>query len=241
MEKDLDTLLQDYLEGKLGPGDKAALAKRIETEPAVKKAFQEAFRSHLAIERAGDARLKAQLQLRKPLDPKVAPPRRRLWWLAAAAVLAILLTIVGIWQSNRGPDWETYALAFPIPIAPTNTRNDALNLSQSWQEGSRHYMRLQFGDAIDSWKSYLADTLDPEIYYFVGMSYLQLKQADSAAYYLNLVPADNSLAQRASWYRVQCCLIEKDLACFKSQLENIKQQDDHYQQAQAAQWLEDLR
>lgn len=242
MEEELDQILIDYIQNRLPEAEREALAIRIQQEPEVKAAFQEAWLTQMAIQEAGDADLKQRLLQTERVDPKTSLRKPQWRWIGAvAAVIVLLVSFLLIRPGESRPDWDTYAEAFPLPTAPSGARSNTNTSSESWQKATDSYQRLQFDAAAQAFESYLQDTADIEAQFYVGMCYLQTGQAAKARVQLASIPEGHSLYQRASWYQAQSCVIEQDAACLKTQLQNIATQADHYRKQTAIEWLEQLK
>ncbi|MEL6652391.1 MAG: hypothetical protein AAFQ87_16435 [Bacteroidota bacterium] len=195
-------LLSRYLHGEMPPDERQALEMRLRQEPELSQSLRELQISEQAIQARGDQVLKASLDARgaerlatQPADKNT----RRLWpyFVAAAAAVAILAAIF-LLPNQSGPQWQEMAEAFPLPSAPTSVRGN-LDLPELRQKGTESYLRLQHREAINHWRAYQRDTVDREIDFYLGIAYQQVGMLDSASYYLQQVPPENSLYPRASW------------------------------------------
>lgn len=236
-------LLSRYLHGEMPPDEREALEARLRQEPELAQHLRALQITEQAIQAKGDQVLKASLDARgaerlasEPEDKNT----RRLWpyFVAAAAAVAVLAAIF-LLPTKSGPQWQEMAEAFSLPSAPTSVRGNQ-HLAELRQKGTESYLRLQHREAINHWRAYQRDTIDTEIDFYLGIAYQQIGMTDSASFYLQKVPSENSLYPRATWYQVSICVDKKDLDCLKTSLSNISQQKGHYQQATAKAWLEDL-
>ncbi|MFK7924182.1 MAG: hypothetical protein AB8H47_19645 [Bacteroidia bacterium] len=241
MSDEILILLSKYLHGDLSPAEKEAIEARILAEPAVAEALKELTLSEQSIQAKGDQLLKAKLDQKGHKLMQNRPQKSlKLWpWIAAAAAIALLFSLYFLNPFSQGPQWQEMAEAFPLPSTPTSVR-DNLDLPQKRQKGSEQYLKLQNRAAINHWRPYLQDTSDVEIQFYIGIAYWQIAQHDSAQYFLSQVPQASSLYQRASWYQVALCVDSKDIDCLKTQLSNISQQNGHYKQSTAQEWLKQL-
>lgn len=241
MSDEILILLSQYMHGELSAEQKEALEARILQEPEVANALKELAGAEQAIQAKGDSLLKARLDQKGQALFQNPPNKKvKLWpFLAAAAAVALLISLYLFKPFSSGPQWQEMAEAFPIPNAPTTARGES-ELPQLRQSGTESYTRLQYQDASKQWRTYLMDTTDIEIQFYLGVSYWQNGKTDSAQYYLSQVPQESSLYQRASWYQTALCVDKQDLTCLKKQLSQISSQTGHYKQATAKAWLEDL-
>lgn len=241
MSDEILILLSQYIHGELSPEKKAALEARIQQEPALAEALREYTLGEQAIQAKGDQLLKEKLNQKGiSLLQKNPPKSKVLWpWIAAAAAIALLISVFLFNTSSPGPQWQEMAEAFPLPNAPTSIRGNS-DLPKLRQKGTDSYLRLQNQEAATYWNQYLQDTTDIEIQFYLGIVYWQMGNPDSAQYHLSQVPQESSLYQRASWYQTAVCVDKKDTDCLKTHLNSISQQNGHYKQSTAQDWLKDL-
>jgi len=166
----------------------------------------------------------------------------------AAAIVAILITLV--LQRPTGVDWRSMSDLEPVPYVELQTRGVVdREAARRFQEGISLYQEGSYGEAsrILSQAARLAESGGDRVFadqteFFAGLSFLIDLEADSASIYLEKASASDLpvLADRATWFLAQKCLLQGNPDCALEHLEELAAGSPAYSQ-RAAQKIAKIR
>ena len=201
-------LIEDYFNGGLDDASKAEVELRVQKD----KAFAEAFAAHRDLLEVVD--LKTESDLRELLANEEAKLKEKAEnpdkpaisirrWLSAAAALVVFVVVAG-WLLIRGDqsvnEQKLFAenfTAYTNIIAPNRRgENDESKLNLAFLA----YDNKQYQKAIADFQSLKADTLQNELTFYIGVSYLAIDEAERAILTLQDVSDNSQFAMEKQWY-----------------------------------------
>ena len=148
---EIEAQLIDYIDGTLSQAEAASVAAAIETNPAIKQAYEETLQLLHAMADAPmpqpDGRLREGFMASLATEMARPPRHLQLWgWRAAAAACLLLVgTIVGMWLSNSQQQQAMATLQQQLE----NTQQMVLLSLQNGQSPSSRLQGLQVASAIE--------------------------------------------------------------------------------------------
>lgn len=207
MEERDYNLIEDYFNGSLDDAAMAEVEQRVQQD----EVFAEAFAAHQDLLEVVDLKTEADLRgllakeeaelstTQKTEDAPTVSIRR---WLSAAA--AIIVFAVAGWLLFRGDQsineqrlFSENFTAYTNIIAPNRRgENDESRLSLAFLA----YDNKQYQKAITEFDALKADTLQNELTFYIGVSYLAMNEAERAILTLEDVSDDSQFAMEKQWY-----------------------------------------
>ena len=244
-EETLYTRFDHYLSGKMAEEEKTRLETEIETDQAVKTAFEGFLKSrHVAI-LAGSLHEKESLHeiSTRAHQQRQQPTRTRNMWLGGAllaAVIALLIAVVTFADFGTSPDpsqifVENFSL--PDPPAHQGALTDSL-----MTHAHKAFEREEYQAAITLYESVEVDSLSAYSQsrraLFVGVSYLKIDQPHQARAYFSQM---SQLQEYADWYTALSWLTDPaDLSEAQKVFQQIADREGHHYQKRAIAILEVL-
>ena len=176
---------EKYLNDTMDTAEKLEFESRLESDPELKKQFDEVESSILGIETAVlTSRLDAfheEINPVKPLNPS-GGKRFSPWTWSVAAVLVVALGLFGILNSGNQTD-KLFADHFvPDPGLPTTMSS---NTNYEFLEGMVDYKTGNYVAALEKWESLDESSIGADtLTYFKGVAHLANGDAESSIKYL---------------------------------------------------------
>ncbi len=237
------TLLMDFFANQLDPVQRQTLQDRMANEPDLKEAYL-SMCSQLLANKAHErseqkAALKASFQAWQEADVQPEAKVRSFSWrplvLAAAACLALLMMVFRPWQSN--PSASELALNYLQPYPIDAYRGEAEERKQaliSYQNGDYASAAREISVLKQEGKA------TPQELLVLAICYQYLDEPSEAKAELEPLLEDDVWGQSAGWYLALANLRLGEEKLAIHQLEEISQQEDHYQRGQAQDLLSQL-
>lgn len=235
------TLINDYFNGLLSPGDAQAVEARAaaDAEFGVEFALRqqmEAFPRRAAQRKVFADTLTAVeadfFQEKKMEAPESQPTMtarvNRMRWLAAAASLALVAAAVWFFTSPGEPSYRQYAQHAPLSLTSRGAAD------QMAGEAEAAFTKKDYAAALAALDRLLAeqpDNLTAQLY--KGICLIELdRAADARAVLEPMASGLSALRSEAVWYVALSYLKEKNTAACRNELSKIPAGDMRYGQAQ---------
>ncbi|MEO0471640.1 MAG: hypothetical protein AAF206_18570 [Bacteroidota bacterium] len=231
-----------YASGLMPPEEQAAFEAEIQSDRALKAAFESFLLGQVAVMQHGIEAEKTALKAGfSQIDP--GAPAVPLWqkpFALAVAAVVILLVIAGIWMLTPSPQLSSEQLFtqhFERPRIPETMGGTSDQLLRE------AYLAFAEGnDSLAQQKFRLLETdtsfqFTSEINLFRGISALGMGRSDSALIYLQACP---NHPQQAEWYRCLAYLKQDDQKSLAESLEIILAQPRHFYQEKAQELKQNL-
>lgn len=163
-------------------------------------------------------------------------------WLLSFAATVVLVVSIGIFWNQNSIDLEAYALAQLSANLPSPTMErgsgagDWHSFVSFYHSGRFDLLTQQYGNTI------LTELSEMEVY-FLGMSYLQLKEPNyhrAAACFELVMAGDGRYDESARWYMAMISIAKSDLVTAKKYLLEISNTPDHFNDNKARELIDSL-
>lgn len=219
-------LIEDYLNGSLNASEAAEVEKRLLQDNAFAEALAQQ-RDLLAVvdkKVENDLRnllVEEEANLKKTVLSADEKPTFSIGkWLSGAAAIVVFL-VAGWLLFKGGSDSGSSRLftenftAYTNIIAPNRRgNNDERRLSLAFLA----YDNKQYQKAIDEFEALKSDTLQNELTFYIGVSYLALEEVEKAMITLAEVSEDSRFAMEKQWYMALAYLKKNDIDATKEAL-----------------------
>lgn len=259
MERNLQEIVQAYLNNQLPPEETDAFEQRLANDPDFAARAAEEASLQAALQTEGDQELEAKLltyakelnQMDVTLSTSAPAPGNtrkltaysRLVY-AAAVLVGIIVILLPLWlMKHQGittpvesPE-EIYATNFSIPPVPEARSADG---QAPWRQP---YAQGDYKTTVQQLEALLADptfTSRSEAFYYLGIAQLALGNSDAALQALAQVREESFDWEAAQWYSALALLERQRLQEAKHLFQQISKQTTHPQQKQAAEILKRL-
>ncbi len=260
MELGLFESTKKYINGKLSPEEKQLFENRLASDPAFRDEVKEYVRLFELIQQAGDAQLDSELtQLGKKLlsqgtllepSPKNQQRQQKRKFsiskgvlLIAAALIAFLIILIPVWQSQMSefpekvsPE-QLYSSHFRILSAPALRDSEEIH---PWKEA---YLAGDYPEAIRLLEELLSRpdyAYRSEAFLYLGLCHMAMDQPRNALQALTQVSPDSFDHDHALWYRALAHLKVEEVQKAQYLLEKIAATPGSEYKDQARQVLEQL-
>jgi tetratricopeptide (TPR) repeat protein len=235
------TLINDYFNSLLAPGDAQVVEARATSEAEFGEEFalrqqMEAYPRRAAQRRAfadtltvvGADFFQEEKSERAENQPRMTAKVTRMRWLAAAASLALVAVAVWFFTSTGSPSYRQYALH----DAPSFTVRGAAD--QAASEAENAFNDKNYAAALSALDRLLAAQPDDSTaLLYKGICLIELdRTAEARAILTPMASGTSALRSEAVWYVALSFLKEKNVAACKAELLKIAPGEGRYEQAQ---------
>ncbi|MEL6925659.1 MAG: hypothetical protein AAFO94_16560 [Bacteroidota bacterium] len=203
-----EALIEKYFSNRLSADEQAALEARLQTDKALRKAFEYQQNIQAAISAQEHAQLKLQLsqleqQTQKTKPKPISQTRRLVTFAIAASILfafwALTRLLSNTGQANPESIYAQYFESYPNVYQPVVRGNDSLSAVQA---AFAFYESEQYEQALEGFRQILQEDNNTDLHFYTGLTLMELQQFAQAIQSFDT--AGNSGSQYADpllWYR----------------------------------------
>ena len=198
--------------------------------------FKEEVKAHayarISIQQEGNKLLKEKLNQMGQKIQQEKGKRRIVYFRAIAAVFLVLISSILLIKYISDPEYldgkarkPLYERELEAP-GPPGLRGSTYNLS--WNQGVSDYDKGDYQAAINSWQTLSKDTIDSELWFYLGACNIMLEEVDSAHFYLNKVEPASFYYYQAKWYQAILYIKAGNQEAARPLLEILKSESRKY-------------
>ncbi|MEM7368738.1 MAG: hypothetical protein AAF587_09040 [Bacteroidota bacterium] len=236
--------IDQYLAGSMTSEEEKEFEREVASKPELKDLLDQSLRTRYAIHQAGSNLQKEELgkewdkwetQQRQPVFSSYA-------WMSMAAGIALILGLGFFFlrPSPLSPE-ELFVAHYEHPETPTIRKidqSDSLTVAMV----NSLYAKGEYVQAVEAYESLLPHTASSqidELRFFLGISYLQIKQEENALEQWQALSSDY-YQNSGKWYGILAKIRLKRLEEAKVDLTELAKNGSPYYQERAIRLLEDL-
>lgn len=223
MEKQYVEKANAYFKHQLSSDEQVKFEKEIEADPELRQFVEEYQLAIDAIDYNEEAVLKDKFSTWRKNEKKTSI-RRLIVYSSIAASIAILL---GFFINSYFSGPKTYQeLAYQnyyLPESPGASMGDS---QLHWNQGINAFKTKDYQIAIQEWEQIPGS--DPEINYYLGHAYFNVKDYQKASVIFNALSKETSIYSFPSdWYLLLCYLSENNIEMYNHQSDKILANKEH--------------
>ncbi len=254
------SLLDDYIDGKLGEGQTAEIEQGLKEDPFLIEVLKQHVQARANIRVAGEDELRNKFANSFEPIPDVAEPKSNILKILIPIILLLGLAAAAYFYfSGQQHEPEQRPMTASVAESPEKmllasvddpsydllrSESDTLAAS-SWQEAVQAFVTKDYKEAIvilsglsqDS--SFVKNHLG-KFSLMKGVSNLKLEQFAEAEQSLFKIEADNPYYDQAEWYLALTYFYAGDKAKAKLHMEQISNNSAHYKRSQVKTYLDKL-
>ncbi len=223
MEKQYVEKTNAYFKHQLSSGEQVKFEKEIEANPELRQFVEEYQLALDAIDHNEDAILRDKFSTWRKNEKKTSI-RRLIVYSSIAASIAILFGIFIHTHFSAPKTYQDLAyLNYHIPESPGASMGDS---QLHWNKGIDAFKAKDFQIAIQEWTQ--IPEPDPEVNYYLGHAYFNMKNYQKASMIFNTLSKETSIYSFPSdWYLLLSYLSGNNMEKYNQQSDKILKNKEH--------------
>jgi len=254
------SLLDDYIDGKLAPGQTIEIEKALQEDSFLNEVLKQHVQARSNMRIAGEEELRKKFADNFDPIPDVVVPKSNL-----LKVLIPIIVLLGLataayyffseqdkpqerlpYTASAGEGGSRLLLASVEDPSYDLLRSDKDTvIADRWQQAVEYFISKNYKEANNILTTLEEDSTFVKDHFgkfslMKGVANLKMKKFDIADQALSRIRSDNPYVDQAEWYLALTYFYSDDITKAKKQLEQISSNDSHYKQDQAKAFISEL-